>query len=91
MSCFRVPQGVVTAPSGDALLVVHLDRGTAFRLNGTARLMWELAALGRTAAEIADSLGGRLGVVRERLRDDAAALLGELERAALLEPRPEGA
>ena len=74
------------APSGEALLLVHLDRGSAFRLNGTARIMWELAAAGRTADEIAGSLAGRLGATPERLRADAAALIEELVSEALLEP-----
>jgi hypothetical protein len=86
---FRKPEGVSTAPSREALLVVHLDRGTAYRLNGTARLMWELAAEGQTADEIAGSLAGRLAAPLERLRADAAALLDELASAALLEPVPE--
>ncbi len=77
------------APSGEALLLVHLDRGSAFRLNGTARLMWDLASAGRTADEIAASLAGRLAASTERLRADAAALLDELASAALLEPVPE--
>ena len=89
MSRFRKPDAVAQSPSGDALLVVHLDRGTAFRLNGTARLMWDLAAAGRTADEIAGSLAGRLGAPVERLRADAAALMGELASEALLEPAGE--
>ncbi len=86
---FRRAESVSEAPSGEALLLVHLDRGTAFRLNGTARLMWGLAAAGRTAEEIAGALAGRLDAPLERLRADAAALLDELASAALLEPVPE--
>ncbi len=77
------------APSGEALLLVHLDRGSAFRLNGTARLMWDLAVAGRSAEEIAGSLATHLAAPLERLRADAAALLDELASTALLEPVPE--
>ncbi|HEU4384506.1 MAG TPA: PqqD family protein [Anaeromyxobacteraceae bacterium] len=66
--------------------MVHLDLGTAFRLNGTARLMWNLAAQGRTADEIAGSLADHLTAPVELLRADAAALIGELASEALLEP-----
>jgi hypothetical protein len=83
---FRKPEAVSTAVSGEALLVVHLDRGTAFRLNGTARLMWDLASAGRTADEIAGSLAGRLAAPPERLCADASALIEELSAQALLEP-----
>lgn len=89
MSRFRRAECVSAAASGAALLLVHLDRGTAYRLNGTARLMWELAAEGRTADEIAGSLAGLLAAPIERLRADAAALLDELAAAALLDPVPE--
>ena len=89
MTRFRKAEAVAETPSGEALLVVHLDRGTAFRLNGTARLMWDLAVAGRTSDEIAASLAGRLAAPAERLRADAAALLDELASAALLEPVPE--
>ena len=77
--------------SGEVLLVVNLDQGTAFRLNGTARLMWELAAQGRTAVEIAGSLADSLEAPPERLRADAEALLDEFAAEALLEPIREGA
>lgn len=77
--------------SGEVLLVVNLDQGTAFRLNGTARLMWELAVQGRTAVEIAGSLADSLKAPPERLRADAEALLDELAAEALLEPIREGA
>jgi len=86
---FRKPEAVSAASSGEALLLVHLDRGTAFRLNGTARLMWDLAAEGQTAEEIASALSGRLAAPPEQLHADAAALLDELAAAALLEPMGE--
>ena len=90
MTRFRKISAVSERLSGDALLVVNLDQGTAFRLNGTARLMWDLAADGRTAEEIAGALGERLGTSSERLRTDAAALLDELAAAELLEPVGDG-
>lgn len=65
---------------------MHLDRGTAYRLNGTARLIWDLAVAGRSADEIGDSLAPRLQAPLERIRADAAALLEELASEALLEP-----
>jgi Coenzyme PQQ synthesis protein D (PqqD) len=83
---FRKVAAVSDAPSGEALVVVNLDQGVAFRLNGTARLMWALAVEGHTAEEIAAALAGRLLAPPERLRTDAEALLRELTAAALLEP-----
>ena len=74
------------APSGEALLVVNLHEGTAFRLNGTASLMFSLATEGRSANEIATALAGRLPAPVDRLRADAEALLDHLAALALLEP-----
>lgn len=48
--------------------------------------MWNLAAQGRTADEIAGSLADHLTAPVELLRADAAALIGELASEALLEP-----
>lgn len=90
MTRFRKPEAVSAAPAGEGLLLVNLDRGTAFRLNGTARLMWDLACAGRTAGEIAEALAGRLAAAPERLRADAAALVGELASQSLLEPAGDG-
>lgn len=69
--------------------MVNLDLGTAFRLNATARLMWELAAQGRTAEEIAGALADRLAAPPDRVLADASALLDQLSAAALLEPSGE--
>ena len=90
MKRFRKLPAVSEASAGDALLVVNLDLGTAFRLNATARLMWALAAGGRTAEEIASALTGCLPATPDRLRADAEALLDELADAALLEPIGDG-
>lgn len=86
MSRFRKAESVSEAPSGDALMLVHLDRGTAYRLNGTARLMWELAVAGWSAEEIGDSLAARLETSPDRLHADATALMDQLVSEALLEP-----
>jgi hypothetical protein len=87
---FRKLPAVSEAPAGEALLLVNLDQGTAFRLNGTARLMWALAAEGRTPDEIAAALAGRLPASPDRLRTDAEALVRELADAALIEPIGDG-
>lgn len=87
---YHTPRGVTTAAAGPDLLLVDLDRGTAYRLNPTARAMWERLSSGSTVAEAALALEARLGAPRERIAADAEKLAAELVEGALLEPRPEG-
>lgn len=78
----------VTAQAfADQMLLVQLEQGTAYSLNRTARLMWDLAAEGCSASEIADRLQARFDLPRERLEADAAALIQELQENSLLRKR----
>jgi hypothetical protein len=86
---YRMRPGVSTAPAAERALVADLDRGTAYRLNQTARAMWELLAEGRTVAEVASALHERLGASRSQVEADAARLVADLLQEGLLEPRPE--
>jgi hypothetical protein len=75
---------VAAEPVGDELLLVHLVRGTTFRLNRTGRALWELTDEPRTAEQLVDALHARLHVPRERLAADVAPLLAQLVEGALL-------
>ncbi len=81
---YRPSADVATEAVADGLLLVQLVEGATYRLNGTGRAIWELAAAGCTTEEIAQRLQARFAVAPERLAADAAALLAELTRSALL-------
>jgi hypothetical protein len=72
---------------GDGMILVHLGRGTTFRLNHTGKLVWELAKLGRTQTEIVAEMQAAWDVPRERLNSDVALVLQELLHEQLLEQR----
>jgi uncharacterized protein YbjT (DUF2867 family) len=87
---FRCSLDVASEKLGPELLLVQLAKGTTFRLNGTGAAIWELAAEGCSAEEIAERLHAGYGVSQVRLQADAAALLADLAENDLLEPCAEG-
>lgn len=77
---------VATESVGDGMVLVHLGRGTTFRLNHTGRLVWELIGAGRTQAEIVAHIEAAWGVAAAQLNSDVASLLQQLLQAKLLQP-----
>src|SRR5262249_44192377 len=69
-SSARVNPSIAAEPYGREMLLVHLDNGTAFTLNETARRMRELVADGCSASEVAERLAGQLETSKERLEAD---------------------
>jgi SAM-dependent methyltransferase len=84
VSAARVHPSIAAEPYGREMLLVHLENGTAFTLNETARRMWELVADGCSAREVAERLAGQFETSRERLEADAAELIRQLEAEAVL-------
>ncbi len=80
----RVHPSIAAQPYGREMLLVHLENGTAFTLNETARRMWELVAHGCSAKEVAERLSGQFETSTERLEADAAELIRQLEAEAVL-------
>ena len=83
-SATRVNPSIAAEPYGREMLLVHLDDGTAFTLNETARRMWELIADGCSAREVAERLAGQFEISKERLEADAAEFIRLLEAEAVL-------
>jgi hypothetical protein len=73
----------------DGMILVHLVRGTTFRLNHTGKVVWELAKIGRTQAEIVAQMQATWDVPAARLNSDVSAILQALVEARLLEQREE--
>jgi SAM-dependent methyltransferase len=80
----RVHPSIAAERYGKEMILVHLENGTAFTLNETARRMWELVANGCSPKEVADCLSGQFETSRERLEADAAELIRQLETEAVL-------
>lgn len=68
----------------DEILVVDLDGGELLSLEGTGRAVWELIDGQRSLAGIAETLEREYDAPRERLEQDVAGLMRELEAAKLV-------
>ncbi|MBL8793479.1 MAG: PqqD family protein [Planctomycetia bacterium] len=75
---------------GAQLVLVQLRTGATFRLNATGQLIWELACAGQSETEIGQHLARTFNGAGGRCQEDTRALLNELTRQHLLQPRTEG-
>ena len=75
---------VVSSRLGDAGVLVHLETNRIFEVNATGLRIWELAADGRTLAEIEEVLQTEFDVEPARLREELLALVAELTREGLV-------
>jgi hypothetical protein len=74
---------------GDEAVLLDLESGLYFGLNGTGLRVWELVTAGYTAAETLARLAEEFDAPREKLTADVESLLGQLEREGLLSPAPD--
>ena len=86
---YRPNADVVTEVSGNDLILVHLGRGTTFRLNRTGKIVWELIIAGRTPREIIGHIGQLWSVPAAQLESEVSLLMANLLQAGLVEPVPE--
>lgn len=76
---------VVFTPLDDAEgILLHLETKRYYTLNETGCRIWELAAMGRTPAEIAHVLAEEYEVTPDAARRHTEALLDELRGEQLL-------
>jgi Coenzyme PQQ synthesis protein D (PqqD) len=83
---FRVCPHVSVQAMPDGLVLLHLDRGTAFRLNATGQIIWDLAAQSQPLDAMVQRLSAAFPVSRGQLERDVAALLADLISHELLDP-----
>lgn len=88
---FRACSAVAAEALGQELVLVHLGRGSTFRLNRTGSQVWALACAGRTIGEIVTQLQARWPGAGGRLGADVSQVLAELVREELLQPIAEEA
>lgn len=86
---YRPHSDVATQTAGDGLIVVHLGRGTTFRLNHTGKLVWELAVNGQTADQIITHLTQLWKLPGEQLQAEVGSLFTHCLNAGVLEMIPE--
>jgi hypothetical protein len=73
---------------GEAI-IINLNDGAYYSLDGPGAVVWAMAIAGSSAAEIAAELGARYGVAPEGARADVERVLEQLLAERLLVPGTE--
>jgi hypothetical protein len=70
---------------GDEVVLVHLKTNQIYALNETGARFWELLAEETSRDEIVATLTAEFTVSTDQLEREITALVGELERAGMVE------
>jgi len=77
---FKIHPEVRTTPGDeDGSVLINLESGKVFSLNGVGAWVWTMLQQQLTCEDLLDSLAGEFEVPREQLQDDLEAFLHELE------------
>jgi Coenzyme PQQ synthesis protein D (PqqD) len=82
---FRPGPGVVAQEADDGLILISLDSGTAFRLNATGKVVWQLASQGRSCPEIVELVARIFADTAADIQRDVGQVLDQLVHQGLLE------
>ena len=87
MTQFKVHPEVRTTPGDeDGSVIINLESGKVFSLNGVGAKVWTMIEQGLTFEGLLDSLAGEYDLPRQRLQDDLKTFIHELERKGLVQP-----
>ncbi len=78
-------ENFVATTLGEEVLIVDLDGGELFSLSGTARSVWDAIDGSCSEAHIAELMAERHEGEATQIAADVAALVNDLEKAALIE------
>ena len=78
-------ENFVATTLGEEVLIVDLDGGELFSLSGTARAVWDAIDGKRSEADVASAMAHSHEGELAQIRADVAALINDLEKAALVE------
>ncbi len=84
MACPRRRGGVGTEVLDDEILLIHPQSGQAYRLNGTARVIWESLDAAGTTHDLAQGLAAVYDVDAVTALEDVEQVLVNLAEAGLL-------
>jgi hypothetical protein len=76
---------VVEQRADDSLVLVHVDTGRFYSLEGTGDLIWHMCDGHTTLGDIIATVSSRFGTDPGTVRNDALELLGELAREGLID------
>ncbi len=78
---------LVTAPMGEELVMMDVDAGSYFALDGVASSIWSALEQPRTMQELLDALTARYDVAPERCAADVVPFLERMAERRLLQIR----
>jgi hypothetical protein len=84
----RAPEPLAADLAGETVLM-SLESGSYYGLEGTARRIWELLAAPTTFEALAGALASEYDVAPERAAEDLRPFLDDLRREGLLVVAPE--
>ena len=73
-----------TVEDGEGAVLLHLDRGRYFSLNGLGAEVWSCLAQKQSAEQILAGLASKYSQPRERIEADVQRFLGSLEEKGLI-------
>ncbi len=85
VAVYKAVSHVVAARQGDRTILLDARRGRYFGVDEVGASIWRLLAAGGTLAQLVDGLEEEYAAPRALLEQDAAAFLGRLEHARLVE------
>jgi hypothetical protein len=87
-SRLSVPPQVMSRPVGDETVLLDLESGTYFGLDGVGKRIWEFVSDGKSLAETADAIVAEYEVGEEQARTDVVDFAQRLVERGLLAPGP---
>jgi len=87
----RRESGLMSAAVNDELLMMSVDHGRYFNLNGVGARIWELLAEPVTLTQLVDALVREYAIEAEEARGDVEAFLVDLRVRGLLSDMPGAA
>lgn len=84
---YTVHEAVVAQPLGDEMILLNLDCGMYYGLNGVGRSIWTSIAQGASPDEVVATLMAEYDVTRDTATRGVAAFLHDLARAGLVSAR----
>ena len=79
-----LPPQVISRLVGDETVLLDLESGTYFGLDGVAKRIWEAVGEGLTVGEIADIIVSEYEVEQDQAQADTSEFVGDLVERGLL-------
>lgn len=85
----RVNESVIQAEVDDEILLLDVEKGTYFGLDGVGTRIWQLLGNGATPEAIVGALGDEYEVDQAQLQADVSCFLDTLQGRGLIYEVPE--